>query len=245
MKRLASVCWVEFAVVLILPLAVPQVVSQVEGAAQMPPIDISTEFGPVISQIPEYRYEIIPKDRRTQGQEKALASGRGWLESVLTNEFRPKSNLLEFIHNRQTDTCDAVQFQYPVEAEFGEVTLHISQTVFVTVIFVIPRVPPASWRGSPDRAAIEFARRLFQHPERLNFRTDKHGAGFSLGRQIIPASTPPEAVDWLDTLVWWSDGTTLGFGFLKRTGSGQSARTSLDLQPNQIWFQLFERQRTR
>lgn len=206
---------------------------------------VKMEFGTVVGQLLEYQYQVIPKERRTKGQAEALVSARGWLESVLADEFQPKAEAIELIHDGDATTCDAVQFRYRAAVEFGELGLLVSQTVFVMTISVIPRAAPPSWRGDAAQEVMLFARRFFRHPERVNLRSDKQRDGLVLGRQVIPGAVSGEALDWLDTLQWWSDGTTIGFALLKRTGAGQAAVTSRDLQANQVWFRMFERPRSR
>lgn len=207
--------------------------------------EIKSEFGTVVGQLLEYKYEAIAEGRRTKGQEEALVSAQGWIESILAPYFQPKGPVLEQFHNHDAATCDAVQIRYPVGPAPGELELLVSQSLFVITVSVLPRVPPSSWRSRNEEPATEFAGRLFKQSERIKLRLEKERNGVLLGRQVIAENAGPGQMDWLDSLTWWLDGTSLGFSVLKQTGGDQPAITSSDLQPNQVWFRMFEQPRFR
>ena len=207
--------------------------------------EIKAEFGEVVGQLLEYRYEAIPRGRRTKGQEQALISAGGWVETLLSADFQPKGTVLEQFHNHDATSCDAVQISYPVGPQSGELELRVSQTMFVTTVSVFSRVPQAAWRLRNEEAAAQFAGRLFNQAPRIKLRLETERNGVLLGRQVMAENAIRAQLDWLDTLTWWLDGDSLGFSVLKRTGGDQSARTSADLEPNREWFSKFEQPRFR
>jgi len=207
--------------------------------------EIKHEFGAVVGQLLEYSYEAITVERRTRGQAQALMSARGWIEAMLAPDVQPKRNVVERFHNHDANSCDAVEISYLAGPTSGELELRVSQTLFVTTVSVGSRTPQsiAALRNADSVSSL--ARRLFNQPQRINLRLDQERNGVLLGRQVIAENAVRDRLDWLDTLTWWVDGTSLGFSALKRTGADQSARTSGDLQPNQIWFGKFEQSRAR
>lgn len=207
----------------------------------MLPSQIRGNLWPVAAQILDYAFQPIPKGQQTKGQSQALQSGAGWIQSILNEPFRPSKPPDELIHAGNGNSCDAIQHRYQVPIDSGDLSFQISQTVFVIAVVVTPSTPPSG--QDPQRVAVEVARRLFVHPEKLNFQTTEELGWIALGRQVPPENSAGS--DWLDTLHWWTDGTNVGFFLLKKTGPGQSSKPSGSLEANRSWFLMFERRRTR
>ena len=236
----------EFALLMIvLPLAELESLGQGRGGMEMPANYIKAELGEVSGQLIEYRYQEIPKEQRTKGQREALVSAHGWLQSIGAAQLQPTLEANDLIHNGDSTSCDAVRIAYALTYQFGELALEISQTIFVITVTIVPRPWPANWKDNSLEAATVLAQRFFRNSRKVNLRLEKQLDGVSLGRQAGPESATLETGDWLETLQWWCDGTTIGFVLLKRTGPGQSVTPSLDLESNKVWFQMFERSRTR
>jgi len=230
---------------IILVLAAASCASQTRGTKEMLPSQIRGKFGPVAGQLLEYSFQETPKGQQTKGQSQAFKSGEGWLRSILNDDIRPPVPPDELIHTGDANTCDAIQHRYQVRGDLGELSIQISQTVFVIAVVVAPSVPPSNWSRDSRQAAMELARRLFRQPERLNLRATDELGWIAMGRQFPADDAPRAATDWLDTIQWWADGTHVGFFLLKRTGPDQSSKPSGSLEANRAWFQMFERPRTR
>jgi hypothetical protein len=225
-------------------LAVLSFAGRAGGGIDMPMNFIKTELGEVCAELLEYRCQPIPEEQRTKGQREAIVSARQWLESIATPEFQPPAAAVVSIHSGDASTCDAVRIEYSRAYQFGELAVVVSQTVFVITVTISPRPWPGAWRDNSLEAATLIGRRFFSDPTRISLRLEKQGKGVSIGRQDSAHAPSREARDWLDTLRWWCDGTTVGYVFLKRTGAGQAVLPSLELEPNKVWFKLFERPRT-
>lgn len=246
MKRISLALGIAFAAVtVVIPFTLLNCVDRVERQHTMDVNKIKTELGTVVGQLLEYQYRFVPRSHQRKGETSASVSARGWVESIVSGEFQPKGDVGEGFHSGGPDSCDAVQVRYPVVGDLGEIDLRISQTVFVITVSAKPKVWPSNWKNDPERAASELGHRIFIQPERLRLRRVRDLSGLSWGEQIIPPGKLPDQKDWLDTLRWWSDGSEVGFTVLKRTGPGQAAKISSDLQPNQVWFEMFERPRAR
>jgi hypothetical protein len=204
---------------------------------------IKAELGPVVGQLLEYQYQAVPRAEQEKGQANASSSARGWIESVVNSSSQPDENVLAGFHSGAQGTCDAVEFRYAVGEDSGRLDLRIDQTIFVLTLSATPRVGLSEWKGDAEQAASELARRLFVQSDRWRLQRVKTVGALSFGEQIIPPTKPSDQIDWLDTVRWWSDGTGVGFAVLKRTGAGQAYKASWDLQPNRVWFAMFERPR--
>jgi len=246
MKRVGFALVLTFtAVTVVPPFALQNCVDGRERQHAMDVNAIKAELGTVVGQLLEYQFQPVPQSQQRKGQRSAATSAKGWVESIIVDSFQPHENVPAGFHNRDQGTCDAVEFHYYVGVGAGQLDLRIRQTIFVLNISVKPKVWHSTWQGRPERAATELSSRLFLHPDRLNLRRIKASSALTFGDQIISAAKSSDEIDWLDTLRWWSDGTEVGFTVLKRTGAGQAYVTSLDLQPNQVWFDMFERPRAR
>jgi hypothetical protein len=208
--------------------------------------DVKAEFGAVVGGLLEYPYENIPPESRTKGQKEALGSARGWVESVLRSELHPLARTTEEFHNQTPGTCDAVRLRYPVRVGSNELEVQVSQTVFVLTFSFLPvAAPPSEWQLVNEEAMTRFARSVLQQPQRLDLQVTNRRNGAVLGRQAPREAAFSNEIDWVDTLMWWSDGQTVGFAALKRTGPDQAAKTSASPGPNQFWFRMFETPRAR
>lgn len=206
---------------------------------------IEAEFGTVVPQVLTYSFAIVPPPQRTLGQTRAFASASGWIDSILNVPFQPGADAKEAVHEKTSDSCDAVQIHYRVDDPNGAVQLRFIQTVYLVVVLARPDNPLEEFTKQPEAAVTAVAKRLFNSSDRLNFRVLKKQQGLVIGEQIMTPEVARKGTDWLDTIRWWSDGQAFGFAMMKNTGPGQAFKTSWDLEPNQVWFQMYERPRTR
>jgi len=205
---------------------------------------VKDEFGEVAGQLLEYTYARVPGEQRTKGESLAIDSSYAWSQSLIVSEFQPATQVVELIHQGDSATCDAVWLSYRSEIRFATLEIEISQSIFLIDISIAPKVWPAEWDGVEQDVVNRFARRFFRDSGRLNLKLDKRRNGVSLGSQVPSPTVNRADRDWRDSLRWWLDRETLGFVVLKRTGSGQAVLPALDLQSNQVWFQMLERSRT-
>jgi hypothetical protein len=201
---------------------------------------IKSEVGLVVNQLLNYDYQEIPLEHYTEGQKKAFVSSKQWLESVFVAEFQPKMNVVEMIHRRDKNTCDATLVKYEVDGY----EIQVSQTIFIISILVVSKNTPSTKDGDIEQMVTSLAQKLFQYPERLKLTVKSKKNGVSFGNQTIEKGKISKEHDWLDTIRWWSDGKQISFIMLKLIPY-QAAVISTDLNPNQIWFERFEKKRTR
>lgn len=204
--------------------------------------NVPDHLGPVARQLLEQRYREAPRERQSKGESEALGVARQWLEEIFTEPFWPDQSVCYFVHEGDATSCDAVQHQYSIKADSGEFEISVIQTVFIILVTVTGE-PVAGRDRDVARVATELGQRLFRHKERLNFTVTDRDANGVFGCQVSEVASSD--YDWLDTILWWSDGNSVGFEMLKRTGAGEAAIVSSILEANRTWFASFERPRTR
>jgi hypothetical protein len=200
----------------------------------MPPVNISDLIGPVSSELPFYDFrEVLPK-ALSKGESDAMGIATRWLEKILD---RPLRSVRLFVYHGDATTCDAVQHRFPVNDGDTEFSISIFQTQFIILV----RVIPGHSITEEFQMANEFARSLFKHNGRLNLTLMNRDTTGAVGGQA--SDVDPANYDWLDTIVWWSDGSAISYRMLKRTGPGQSAIVSSAFEANRTWFAAFEKPR--
>jgi hypothetical protein len=139
-----------------------------------------------------------------------------------------------FLHHGDAKTCDAVQQQFVTTNDANKIPISVFQTQFIILVRAVPG--PSTIEGV--QLENELGGDLFKHNGRLNLTLMNQDATGAFGGQDSDADTAN--FDWLDTMVWWTDGSAMCYRMLKRTGPGQSAIVSSAFGANHIWFAAFE-----
>jgi hypothetical protein len=203
----------------------------------MPSTHLSELLGPVTSALPFYDYHEALPEAQSQGEAAALSVATQWLGATVQEPFWPAPAVRQLVHRGDASTCDAVQHQFRLQTDDGDLTIAVCQTQFIVLV----SVSLGSVRPSGFHRVQELGRQLFKHHERLNLVLTQQDASGAFGEQL--SDVAPTGYDWLDTLVCWTDTHAIHYRMLKRTGPGQAAVVSSRFEANHKWFAAFERPR--
>lgn len=206
---------------------------------------VAEKIGTLAAQLLDYSFVETPEDQQTKGQKQATRSFTGWLNTLLTIPPKSEDGVVPAFHVGDGVTCDAMRVEYTLGTNEEQIRIRLTQTVFLVQVVIAPREWPAEWLDNRQSAALALAQRLFKQADRINLRLLGNEQGVWFGEQIIDPGQSSAERGWIDTLRWWASDRVIGFVLLKSTGAGQAARVSADFQPNQKWFDLFEKPRYR
>jgi len=198
-------------------------------------------FNPIAMQLiempPASRQTLETRDRHSSDKvdpklEFPIESAKSWVREMLNEQWVYSPNTPFVAFPQENGAADVIRAHYIVDGS----DVDIAQTLYIISIRVQTSTHSTTSIGA--KSAQEFARKIFNEPERMRFEASGSFDAGKWGTQISTRdpNTPPGWPNWIDDLRWWQTETSIGFVTIKSVGGPTKASISVAPEQNKHWF---------